>query len=177
MAIKKYCIYFPYRLDVDLLESIIDDNQLYTCIKRYIVYDNDLDNKLSTIKNFIRYKQESELCLLKKDDQIQAIVFSRDGYKPYNILPIINDMNNMQCFIAISNNWIELNEITTYSDTNSFIIQEDRDIIQNLYDSNKENLLPLIDQALSKLFQYYNNKQLNINNVENNSNIEKLIME
>jgi len=172
MAIKKYCVYFPYRLDIDILNSIINDDQLYTCIKQYIIYDDNLDNKLSIIKNFVRYKQESELYLLKKDNQIQAIVFSRDGYKPYNILPIINDMTNMQCFVAISNNWIELDEITTYSNNdNNFLIQNDRDIIQNLYNTNKENLLPLIYQALDKLFNYYN-KQSEINNV----NEEKEIM-
>ena len=166
MSIKKYCIYFPYQLDSNIFEYVTDD-QLYTCIKQYIVEDDNLDNKLATIKRFVRYKQESELILLRYNNQIQAIVISRDGYKPYNILPIINDMDNMQCFIALTNNWVELNEITLNNDVENFIVDKDINVIQELYNSNKEQLIPLIEQALDKLFnQYYYNQSLNNNNIK-----------
>lgn len=202
MSIKKYCIYLPYRLDVNILDSIInnfiqndsvtndsinslntndlivDDNQLYTCIKQYIIEDENLDNKLATIKRFIRYNQESELILLRHNNQIPIIVIARDGYKPYNILPVINDMDNMQCFIALTNNWIELNELNLNNNAETFIVDKDIDIIQNLYNTNKEQLKPLIEQALDKLFnQYCYNKTLKVNKIKNTSNIKETIKE
>lgn len=169
MAIKKYCIYFPYHLDTELLESIINDEDLYTCIQQYIINDDNLDSKLETIKRFIRFNQESELILLNKDNKIHAVIFSRDGYKPYNILPVINDMNNMQCFIAISNCWVELEEITlchNINNTDNIKITKDITSIQNLYDANRSNLIPLIEQSLERLFKQYEINQ----GVKNNEN-------
>ena len=208
MSVKKYCIYLPYRLDVNILDFIInnfvnnnsinndsvqnntttndtvqndliiDDNQLYTCIKQYIVEDENLDNKLATIKRFIRYNQESELILLRHNNQIPIIVIARDGYKPYNILPVINDMDNMQCFIALTNNWIELNELNLSNNVETFTVDKDIDIIQNLYNTNKEQLKPLIEQALDKLFnQYCYNKTLKVNKIKNTNNIKETIKE
>ena len=166
MSIKKYCIYFPYHLNTQLLESIDNDNDLYTCIQRFIINDDNLDSKLETIKRFIRFNQESELSFLNKDNKIYAVIFSRDGYKPYNILPVINDLHNMQCFIALSNCWVELEEITLYSqvdDINNIKIIKDINNIQNLYDSNRNNLIPLIEQCLERLFKQYEINQGAIN--------------
>lgn len=159
-------------------DLIIDDNQLYTCIKQYIVEDENLDNKLATIKRFIRYNQESELILLRHNNQIPIIIIARDGYKPYNILPVINDMDNMQCFIALTNNWIELNELNSSNNAETFTVDKDIDIIQNLYNTNKEQLKPLIEQALDKLFnQYLYNKTLKVNKIKNTNNIKETIKE
>ena len=165
MAIKKYCIYFPYRLDINQFEQIKDYDQVYTSIKQYLLFDDNLDTTLTTIKRFIRFNQESELSLLKKNNKIYAVIFSRDGYKPFNILPVINDMDNMQCFIALSTNWITLDELTlygkTYDDNVNILLNNDIDTIQNLYNLNKNTLIPLIEQAIERLFQqYFSNKNI-----------------
>lgn len=170
---KKYCIYFPYRLDVEELEKIKDEDELYTCIKQYLI-NEDLDTKLTTIRKFIRFQQESELILLQKDKKIYAVIFSRDGYKPFNILPIINDMDNMQSFIALSTCWVELNEITLLGKTDQEhgIVNTDVNVIQQLYDLNRPTLIPLIEQTLNRLFhQYLFNKEYSSNKILIKSNL------
>lgn len=137
---KKYCIYFPYRLDINELKSVKEYDQLFHSIKNYLIQNDSLDDNLITIKKFIRYNQEQELSLLAFDKKIYAIIFSRDGYKPFNILPIINDLEHNQCFLAISLDWIE------FADDD---FSQER--IQSIYDNNRNRLIPLIEHIVEKL--------------------------
>lgn len=151
--IKKYCIYFPYRLDLEELKNITDYDKFYTAVKNYLVDDENLDDNLQVVRKFIRFNKEDQLILLRKNNKIFVIIFSREGYKPFNILPVINDLERNQFFIAISLNWIELNEISSLInyDTNNIINVDDK-AIQQLYEINKHSLYPLIEQSLFRLF-------------------------
>ena len=152
MVPKKYCAYFPYRLDIEELEKVREYEQLATTIKNFIYDDAELENRLATIKKFVRFNQEQELSLLEHKNKIFTIVFSRDGYKPFNILPVINDLEYIQCFVAVSLNWFELKEINANI---SNLINEDADTIKKIYELNKHVLLPYIESTIEKLFQQY----------------------
>lgn len=157
----KYCIYLPYSLNTVLFDSAKTNEEVVKSFQNFIINDEYLDNKLETIKKFIRNYQYKELTLLKYNNKIQAVIISRDGYRPFEILPVISDINNLQCFIAVSlqwNNLVEINKNIANENINNqaaVTIVEDCDYILQLYNENKERLVPLITRAFDKLTAFY----------------------
>lgn len=148
-------------MDTDINTDTNIDVSMDTDVDIGIDIDDILDNKLSVIKRFLRYSQSDGLTLLKYDNKIYALVINRFSYRPFEILPVISDLEHLQCFIAIDLNWHSLNEIDAYikmdklNSENNICIQNDNLIIMDLYMQNKERLSSIIPKTFSKLVTYY----------------------
>lgn len=154
---EKYCIYFPCTLNKNALINAKTDEDLLLIFNNYILYNDQLDNRLEIITHFMRIMSNDNLILLKHDNKIFAIIISRNAYRPFKILPVISDLANLQCFIAIDLQWNELPEFNKNIDNNidKVFITEDNILIQDIYNKNRERLIPILEKSYDKMLTHF----------------------
>ena len=125
----KFCCYIPWKL-------YINNNQanFESCI--------DINDDISILNKFT-----DDYSIYKFKNKINLIVINKDDFKRKRILPIIEDVNNNQCFIALSIQWLD------YPLGYSHDLPQDELIVmlEQIYSSNKMKIDKCVDKFLHKL--------------------------
>ena len=153
----KYCIYFPCSLNKEALIQAKTEEDLAHIFNNYILYDDQIDDHIEIVKRFLRTVSINNLILLKCNNKIFAIIINRNDYRPFEILSVISDLANLQCFIAIDLQWNELPEFTNNINNNIYdtVINDDYKLIQNIYEKNRERLIPIFEKSYDKILTHY----------------------